>query len=98
MRELVIVLLVGLGTYTMRVSFIAFAGDRQLPESVVAVLGHAKHAVLAALTVGFVSSGHTEVHVAIGALVAAAVATFIVKHPLAPLGIGLGVAFLLAAA
>lgn len=93
MTDLLVILAVGLGTYLMRASFLALAGPQRVPDSLVRLLDHAKHAVLAALAVGFVAGGSTSSPVALAGLGSAALAARFLRHPLAPLAVGIGAAF-----
>lgn len=93
MTDLAVVLAVGLGTYAMRASFVALAGPQRIPDRLVRLLDHAKHAVLAALAVGFVAGGSTSPVVAMAGIGSAAFAARLLRHPLAPLAVGIGVAF-----
>lgn len=93
MRDLVIVLLVGAGTYGMRSLFIVAGGGRRLGARTLLRLRHARHAVLAALTVGFLSSAQ-PVQGGLAVLAAGAAVIVLPRRPLAPLAIGLAAAFL----
>lgn len=49
MSDVLVVLLVAVGSYALRTSFIVFAGQRTLPPTIVGVLDNVKPAALAAL-------------------------------------------------
>lgn len=49
MSDFVVVLLVGAGSFALRISFIVFAGQRTVPPTIVGVLDNVKPAALAAL-------------------------------------------------
>lgn len=73
MRELAILLVVGLGTYLMRASFLVTAGTDP-PRLLARVLPHLGPAVLAALVVPALAAprGHVSVAETVPALLAAA--------------------------
>jgi branched-subunit amino acid transport protein len=71
-RELVVLVVIGVGTYLMRVSFLALAGAG-VPKRLARFLPHLGPAVLAAITVPALVAprGHVAVEETLPALVAA---------------------------